>query len=272
MYKAIHTIPRSGTYWMAYFLSYYEKEHNLKSEQKMIFRGLGAFQFNRKIIKGLSYKLDVELSHRYMLNETPRFPVVEFESKEDIFKTARRIKNSLNKRSARIIFVYRNPFSQAISHFDHLQRYLTYPTSSFLSNKALHKCLSASEHLDSFRLTYAHFYLSHTKWKTKLPECILMVPYEELKKNPVSIFSKMINFLDPDIFDSELVKEAIDETTIEKLQNVEKESGYSLAREVEGSHIQNKGANWRDYFTKEETEDYFNKMLKGGIDLNSFME
>jgi len=275
MYKAIHTVPRSGTYWMAHFFSYYEKENNLKSEHKMIFRGLGAYGIKKKLKKGASYyKLNVELMHRHMLNETPEHPVVEFESKKDISRLAKEINSSLKNCSARIVFVYRNPFSQAISHFNHLQKRLDKSDTVLApSNKALNKCLSISEHLDSFRLTYANFYLSHTKWETRLPECILMVPYEELKKNPVSTFSKIINFLDPDIFDLELVKKTVAKTTVEKLQNVEKELGGSLAGEVEGSHIQNKDPiNWKKYFTQEVIEDYFKRMLKDGIDLTCFME
>ncbi len=139
-------------------------------------------------------------------------------------------------RDAKLVYVYRNPLDQAVSYFRHMQNHknqdLKYYTN--LNDK---KCLvaSVSEYVFVAGLdSYIKQYLTWKLMKEKYYNNIFLIKYEELVRNPISIFKKALLHLGHDVDktkNQELFAQAIRLSSKDSMKNIENLIGHALGND-----------------------------------------
>lgn len=130
--------------------------------------------------------------------------------------------------------------------------------------------------LDKFDGTFREFYFTKRDrevgtwsehifkafdYKKKYPDKILFIKYEDLKKDEVNTFKKVIDFLGYDIDDDQL-SFSLKSTTFKNLKKMQGDNGV----EIEGKKVNffRKGTigNWKEYFDDEIEKDFYENSKK----------
>jgi hypothetical protein len=127
--------------------------------------------------------------------------------------------------NSRVIFLYRNPFDQAVSFYEQL---------FVKSHKAREEhaayfgyCKNPSEMLRAITPTYLKFYLSHKETYFQHPDKVLFIPYERLKTSTKESLYRFLRFIGHTPYEAAL-NEAVNCSTINKIKDLEKKEGQTL--------------------------------------------
>ena len=286
----ISTVPRSGTFWCHYFF------HFLGKAMKNKFLDISEVTNYPKEINGIVDASPLIVAHSWCpghkeLSDQLSADWEKLESGEGHDYGSQIILNNkmefspFKKPDVRIVFVYRNPLDQALSHFFQTNAHEGLPTyksaeSFFAEYQSLEK--------------YLKQFLTFFEVKKKFPGNILLVRYEDLFRNPSKIFLNMVEHIkypldvaDPTLacwlgvrnarylqinhrklFLSiypkikqgrvelrKLVERVVDETQQDSMLRIEAKLGRALTGEHmrEGSSHINSGVpgSWREHFSDE---------------------
>ena len=251
----IHTIPRSGTYFLINVLREYtgnEKFHKLVAHRYI--KGKGADDTIEKAKNIMSF------------------------GKDSIHSDISSSEYSLQGVTVggKIVFIYRNPLDQAVSFYDHVySNWDLFPRKSQRSQKrAFGMCKTPTEVALKYIGTYSCMYLSHFDFKKSNPERIIIFSYEEMMRDALKIMGKIIKFLIGELDEPKLIN-SLERCTPSLLQDREIEMGITLARDMKykkgKSHIKDgKIGKWRERIDMSSLNEIIKQYSKFGINIMKF--
>lgn len=273
----LSTMPRSGTWYTFYFFEFLFSalEGRAQLKESHLFEVYPSASLAKVHVHSYcpGFAQAYHGSHREAwdkrANATSGFDMYDYgsvlaEDNPDVFLPAR------NGR-VRIVYIYRNPLDQVVSHFFHAQK------NKF--SDLLPQCASPAEYLRNGALrAYAKQYFTFSAMKALFPANILMVRYEDLMRNPRSVFAEILahwNFMldapeRQDAFDA-----AIELAGMKNLRAREIALGRSLggdkldpgASHMSGGEI----SKWRNYYTQADIDWATSELAGFGLSLDQLM-
>lgn len=122
------------------------------------------------------------------------------------------------------IYILRNPLDVAISYANHSSCSLDQAIAT-LGNPETTYCNNPFEQSSQVRHQLCSWSLHVESWTTAKDLNLLVLRYEDMKNAPLDTFTKAMKFLRIEAT-SEQIQKAIDNANIEKLQEIEKKSGF----------------------------------------------
>jgi hypothetical protein len=244
----IHTIPRSGTYFLKNVLKEYT---------------------------GNEKSIDLVV-HGYMTGEKANDTIEKAKNimsfgKDSILSDIKFVPND-----EKTVFIYRNPLDQAVSFYDHFySNWDLFPGVTQRSHKsAFGMCKTPTEVALKYIGTYSCMYLSHFDFKKSNPERIIIFSYEEMMRDVLKIMGKIIKFLIGELDEPKLIN-SLERCTPSLLQDREIEMGITLARDMKykkgKSHIKDgKIGKWRERIDMSSLNEIIKQYSKFGINIMEF--
>jgi hypothetical protein len=193
------------------------------------------------------------------------------EASPDIFDPGR-------NPDVRIVFLYRNPFDQAVSFYGHARNH---KNEALLVPVVGGTVREIGSPLEYFRLvgleTYLKLYLSYRFMRSAHPKNVLLVPYERMVTDRSGTFAEILNFLgappQSDLARHSFAK-ALRLTDRPHLRRAEELLGHPLAtdqRDARDSHLPNgKIGTWRQHFAASDIYDFAENLSRYGLTLEEF--
>jgi hypothetical protein len=171
----------------------------------------------------------------------------------------------------RIIYLYRNPFDRSVSASQRVGRQVPerrrFPGEMTPSR---HLRLSGLEH-------YLKHHVSFVETSKKFPANILMVTYEALMRDPMTVFSTMLTFLGTfrrSEISTEAITYALNEVSFAAMQRKQEEAGKSFdGRPLSeaGSHMTDgRVGKWREFFTQDDVDFAESQFSQFGLSIQNF--
>ena len=143
--------------------------------------------------------------------------------------------NPIKNINAKIIYYYRNPLDQNISHFNAIQTNVVQKLNYYF-DKSLQKNQRFKDIHQYLRVAgmdmYIKHYLSFKLMKEKFSDNILILEYENLTRNPEENFRKVLNFINFDIRDKHesYFKDALFLSSKENIVKLENKLGHAFSK------------------------------------------
>jgi hypothetical protein len=187
----------------------------------------------------------------------------------------------LQNPDIRIVYLYRNPLDQIVSYYRHIQKHRQETTRSIATESGDEVVFTDLSH---FLRTagvdgYIKQYWTYHYMKTKVPDRLFLLPYEELMASPPHAFVRVLKFLDLDLDPDRTAlkaafKKALNATKLGSLKNLEKALGSSLGRDqtdVEESHLRGGHiGKWKCQISQEDLRFIQARLNSFGLDLANF--
>ena len=145
------------------------------------------------------------------------------------------------------IYLVRDPRDVVLSYSYHLNKSIEFTFNLMKQNsfgEVTHQGNSINEVVMS---SWAEHYKS---WKNYSSVKKIIIKYEDLILNTYETFFKIINYLNKInglIIDGEMIKKSIDNTSFQKLQNLEKKGGFKESESKSGVFFRKgKSGNWKN--------------------------
>jgi hypothetical protein len=150
-------------------------------------------------------------------------------------------------KGRRIVFVYRNPLSQATSFFRYCQNHAD-PTYSVINGRPLSGVPFQSFLFDLALPSYAKQFISYQMMAAHYPTLVRLVRYERLMAKPIEVLASILDHLSGTQRDWPMLENALWLARAEHLKAIEKELGRSLdgTRNGHGSHMWQPNVSWLD--------------------------
>jgi len=143
--------------------------------------------------------------------------------------------NPLKNINAKIIYYYRNPLDQNISHFNAIQTNVVQKLNYYY-DKSSQKNLRFKDIHQYLRVAgmdmYIKHYLSFKLMKEKFPNNVLILEYENLVRSPEENFRKVLNFINYDSkekYEKEF-KDALFLSSKESIVKLENKLGHAFSK------------------------------------------
>jgi hypothetical protein len=259
------TMPRSGTWYSFYFFEF-----------------LDLFMAGRD---SLNTRLDLHVYHALKLGKLHTHCICPgflracqggrfIEGNQKVF-------SPLQNPDIRIVYLYRNPLDQIVSYYRHIQKHRQETTRSIATESGDEVVFTDLSH---FLRTagvdgYIKQYWTYHYMKTKVPDRLFLLPYEELMASPPHAFVRVLKFLDLDLDPDRTAlkaafKKALNATKLGSLKNLEKALGSSLGRDqtdVEESHLRGGHiGKWKCQISQEDLRFIQARLNSFGLDLANF--
>ena len=246
----ITSYPKSGNTYVRTFLTHYlfSKNSNLdfdllKKIPKFEKRGTFAKILNEKLLDDNFNFIEHSLSVQKKLIE-------KFNQQNLIFKTHHFFGEFNNHiftdANHTLLFVYiiRDPREVLVSYASHNNESVDELLDLFVSNNVLYKIKTE---------TIINWGLHYRSWKSFKSVPSLFLKYEDLIKEPVNNFKKLITFLSNYIdiqVDKKIIEKTLDITRFDKLQKLENKSGFHEAPKNNIFFRSGKIDSWKEILTK----------------------
>jgi hypothetical protein len=171
----------------------------------------------------------------------------------------------------RVVFIFRNPLDQLLSHYKHFNRAPPddrVDASTEVPSISLEEFIFNKNALSSYIKMFYTFHLAIKKF----PDHILCIPYEELITNKPDTLYRIIKHLDLP-FDEEVFIKAMELTSMENLKQIEDKLDVSLIGEHKNKtrHIRNGGIGvWQTKMTPEIVQRIEAELNKFDLSLTMF--
>jgi hypothetical protein len=150
-----------------------------------------------------------------------------------------------NPKIKKIVYLIRDGRDVYVSYYNYLR-----------SEGHIYQQMSFTEFLETYHFPYGYWsdhvnsWLNSTISQTK--DRFHIVYYEDMLDNPLSILSKLANFIGLST-DTKNLKQAIENSSFEKMQNIEQKFGRKYSNENSGNFVR-KGTpgEWFEYFGDKE--------------------
>ena len=259
----IHTIPRSGTYFLKNVLQEYTGNDH------------------------------IPVVHGYMKGKRANDTIEKAKNIMSFGEDSIHSDIRFYQSGGKIVFIYRNPLDQAVSLYDHVySNWDLFPEKSQNTHlRAFGMCETPTEVALKYIGTYSCMYLSHFdiaesyNWDcfTTTPERIMILSYEEMMRDNLKIMGKIIKFLIGEPGSLKFSKEldepklinSLERCTPTLLQDREIEMGKTLAGDMKykkgKSHIQDgKIGKWRERIDMSSLNEIRKQYSKFGINIMEF--
>jgi hypothetical protein len=169
----------------------------------------------------------------------------------------------------RIVYVYRNPLDHSVSACRQVNNRARGGSAPLTPREHLFES-GGIWHYIKQHVTFVHM-------KRLFPEQVMMIPYEELTRDPAGVFARILGFWNWQIAngrDLDAFAYALDASSMEKLRERERATGRALggtALSEAGSHIQGGiVGGWKDAFTREDLAEAERRLGRFGLSLSEF--
>lgn len=177
------------------------------------------------------------------------------------------------------IYIYRNPLDQAISFFRHSRNHKDTKHHYVLENGKKHYFKDEVDFLLKVGLnSYLKQFLSFYFLKEKYSKILMMLPYENVIRDPEKNFISMLSFLGHPINSARKEKcfrNALEFISMDNLKEFEKQIGHSLANDQQsskGTHMRGgKIGKWETYFNNKILNAVEKRLSRFGLSLDSFI-
>lgn len=182
---------------------------------------------------------------------------------------------------SKVVYCYRNPLDQMLSFYRHRSQHKNPLERSICDHDGniirpihdLQDFIFEAGALDSFIKQYYTYKAMHEKF----PHTILLISYEQLIRDPHRSFQSILKHLSIEPFSTKtekIFKIAIEETTIDKMREVENKLGRISSHHPISKHerrIRNgKPGAWVDHYSDADVQRIDNRLNDFGISLNHF--
>lgn len=274
----VGTIPRSGTWYHIYFFSIYDKlcqgmsEHVIRELVEREPHTHRFFYYGRSVGTGVFYlmhffcpgfrKYDGRLRPQWeRLSDWGEH--VGYDGAREIVRGNEEFFDPRENPTVRIVHVYRNPLDQAVSFFRHSRHHVDEETRRFTDSNGRKVVFSSPSH---FLFTvgleaYLKQHLTYVLMKRLYPDNIVMLPYENALRDPVSHFRTILAYFGHNprkLENGDRIRKALQLSSRRYLKDVEKKLGHVLGDDQTSrlsSHIRDGSiGQWRQYFTEKDLE------------------
>jgi hypothetical protein len=187
----------------------------------------------------------------------------------------------LQNPEIRIVYLYRNPLDQIVSYYRHIQKHRQDTTRSFTTESGEELVFTDLSH---FLRTagadgYIKQYWTYHFMREKVPDCLLLLPYEDMVDSPAEAFVRVLKFLDLDLDPDRSAlkvafKKALNAAKPESLKNLETALGSSLGRDqadTEESHLRGgEIGKWTSQLSEEDLRFVQARLNAYSLDLAGF--
>lgn len=153
----------------------------------------------------------------------------------------------------KVILIVRNPFDLTASYANHMSCSIEQAIMSLCDTgcriaKTKRKYpAQVSQHIGSWSSYY-------NDWKNAFGEGLMVLKFEDLKKDPVLNFSKVVQFLEWD-YTEEQISDAVVNSDFKKLKKLEEDGGFKEAAKNSKSFFRaGKTGNWKNEISKDQAE------------------
>ncbi len=250
----ICTMARSGTWYNREFFYFYNKLLEGRSKDEIIseiinknkklkyFQKLDKkkFHFDSVFIQhwlcpGFKENYDGKYRKKWDMLDfyTDHLPE-KFSDYMEYYDVYNKTNPSVNKE-AKIIYYYRNPLDQNISHFNAIQTSVVQKLNYYFDKK-LKKNIRFKDIHQFIKVAgvdmYIKHYLSFKLMKEKYPKNVLILEYENLVRNPEENFRKVLNFINFKSIESQEkeFKDALFLSSKENIVKLENRLGHAFSQ------------------------------------------
>ena len=156
-----------------------------------------------------------------------------------------------------IIYLYRNPLDQVVSVLRHGLNSTKDTLREYLTRFSGPRDFFFYDGLDA----YIKQYFTYKYMKGLFPYNLMLVTYEQLMRNPESVFSAMLDFLGHDMTHPKhktIMKLALGLASKDSVRKIEQQVGASLAGDQidpQASHIKDSAiGKWKKYFSQQDVK------------------
>ncbi len=187
--------------------------------------------------------------------------------------------NPYVNKEAKIIYYYRNPLDQNISHFNSIQTSVN--ELIFYFDKSLQKRQRFKDIQQYLRVAgmdmYIKHYLSFKLMKEKFPNNILLLEYENLTRNPEENFRKVLNFINFDMRDKyeSHFKDALFLSSKENIIKLENKLGHAFSKSFKDKNKRQlsdgRTGRWKEILNKEDIKFIESRLNEFDLKLSDFI-
>lgn len=270
---AIWTIPKSGTTAIGHFFNQYGLRLSAENKEKLFSKKMFPIShsecpgFNTKNNDPLMVKKWQALKYAKTIGWNLLHPTW-MEIDKHI-----KLSDHAALHSCKIVFLFRNPLDQLISHYKHAKNY---PEDKYLGKienafADLEKFIFEQHALDA----YLKMFYSYHVVRQRFPELFLFITYETFTQDRASTIRTIISHLGFP-YEEEAFLDALEATSIQKLKKIEQFNNSSLLGvkrndDLPATHIRNGGIGiWQDIMTPEMVRRIEAKFNEFGLSLNMF--
>ena len=275
---AICTIPRSGTWYVHYFFEFFDSILTNRSEirrehYQILYSSMKIYKFHvHSIFPGFIEEYHGRYREKW---DRLKFHHDGANSGYQMFSQARDIYYPSNNRIVRIVFIYRNPFDQAVSLF---QTRENGNSDVFYYEKkgGSHPAENPGEFIRFIGIqSYIKQFFTFHAMKDKYSKNLLMIPYENLVRNPEAVFKSILHFFECDLNGQRKEKAfraALNLSSMDSLKQIEQTSGRSIGSNKPGSHIHGgEIGKWKRYIRPQDLEYCEDRLNEFGLTSNDFI-
>ena len=188
--------------------------------------------------------------------------------------------NPYVNKEAKIIYYYRNPLDQNISHFNASQTSVS-SELNFYFDKSLQKRQRFKDIQQYLRVAgmdmYIKHYLSFKLMKEKFPNNILLLEYENLTRNPEENFRKVLKFINFDIREKHEshFKDALFLSSKENIVNLENKLGHAFSKSFKDKNKRQlsdgRTGRWKEILNNEDIKFIESRLDEFDLKLSDFI-
>lgn len=282
----IATMPRSGTWYNHLFFNAYEQLLQGKTNITMTKSGITLVLANTNI--GLDFLV---ICHavcpgfdRYRGDyreawEKLQFHVEGYDWAKDGISRNRHLFDPHLNGNVRIVYYYRNPLDQAVSAFMHAQKHKDPRQRSYTNSEGKQwPITSVRQYIFGVGLdSYIKQFLTFKIAKEMYPRHVLLVKYEDLVRDPETIFARVLSYFGHDARDPahrEKMSVAIEISSKDSARKMEKSMGHSLANDQTDSvesHIRDGAVGkWKRHLNEDDVQLVRERLTSFGLRLDDF--